>query len=585
MKIWLKMTLLFTVLQVIVTILIGGTVLYVVRNTVVEMVEQESRAMLSAITETVAMCEDQGDSFRMVEQYILNRQIGENGFYFVLDRSGKYLVHPNPSVKGENWAGQEDFIDYILANYREGPEKRFARYVSPKTGQWKQVYFQFIPENGWIVCSSAWEHEMYAPIKSIAIVLGGILIAALLISSLVIVRTSRHVGKALNRIAGSLERVGQGDLTVEVGVDRWSKETEVATQSLNEAVVVNMRNTIMGVKNSSIESKNIKNELTTAAEETGAALNEITANVKSIQNRIEHLMENIEGNTGSMEKISSNMGDISGQISEQSAMIEESTASINEMLSSVINVSGITTQRREATSKLADNTRTASSQLNEANRIFREGVASKIGSIQEAAESIQKIAAQTNLLAMNAAIEAAHAGDAGKGFAVVASEIRNLAENSSTSSKTISETIKSIVQNIERSGETFQEVESSFSNTVEESQQTVDAFQEIESSTLELTEGGKQILTAMTSLEETSNNIKERAEMINSDAQSVYTSEKEIKDLSFENTQGINEISIGISEVNDAMQLVNELNIQLGKIVDDIEAGIKIFRTEKSEES
>jgi methyl-accepting chemotaxis protein len=581
-KIWLKMTLIFSILQVLVILTIGAVVVLAVRTTVMGMVEKESRAMLAAISETVEICGNEAGTRQVLEKYILNRKLGESGFYFVLNTEGTYLIHPKPAVKGANWKGKEKFVDYILAHYRGTAEERFVRYVSPETGRWKQVHFTYLPEQDWILCSSAWEHEMYAGITTVGIYLLVILAAVLLVTVLVTVRLSLHVGNAFRTIAYALEKVGKGDLTVKVDVDTWSRETALASRSLNDAVLVNMREAIRRVKHSSLESTHVKNELTTAAEETGAALNQIAANIHSIQERIARLLENISSNTELVDKVSLSMEDISNQIEEQGSMVEQSNASLNEMLSSVIHMSSITGQRRDATIKLAENLKDSSSRLIEANRIFSEGVASQIGSIQEAAEAIQKIAAQTNLLAMNAAIEAAHAGESGRGFAVVAEEIRKLAENSSGSSRRISETIRSVVAHIGTSGQTFRDIQTSFAATVEESRQTVEAFQEIDSGTRELSEGGKQILSAMTVLEETSSRIKEHVKNITENIHVVNRSEKQIHDLSTENTQGIKEISIGIREVNEAMHLVNDLNVQLSGIVEEIEAGTRIFVTEET---
>jgi methyl-accepting chemotaxis protein len=121
---------------------------------------------------------------------------------------------------------------------------------------------------------------------------------------------------------------------------------------------------------------------------------------------------------------------------------------------------------------------------------------------------INSIAGSTNLLSMNAAIEAAHAGQAGRGFAVVADEIRKLADTSGKNSKEIERKIKDMISAINKAMTESTSTKSSFTEIREEISNVMGAFEEIQLATGELAEGGQQILTALTTLGELSTNVR-----------------------------------------------------------------------------
>ncbi|NBB89686.1 MAG: HAMP domain-containing protein [Spirochaetes bacterium] len=391
---------------------------------------------------------------------------------------------------------------------------------------------------------------------------------------------SRRVTVPIRRTAAGLSEIseGAGDLTRRLPAAR-SDEIGTLARAFN-AFAEKLNSIVVGIKGSTASAEKVGNNLSVAAEQTTSAMEQIAANVASMRDRFATLEQTIDSNAGAVGSITTSIEGVVNQITEQTAMVEESTASVNEMLSSLESVAANTSDRRRRTTQLSETSRAASTQLRDANRMFSEGVSAKVDSIREAADAIQDVAAQTNLLAMNAAIEAAHAGEAGKGFAVVADEIRKLAENTSESSARIAATVKDVVASIQQTGAAVTSAEREFGTVIEETEHTVETFSEIESSTAELSEAGREILSAMTSLQTTTNDIRDRATAVDTEIRGIQDSENEIRSIATESAGGIREVTTGIDEVNTAMRRVSELVEELGQLVDRINKGVGAFRTE-----
>ncbi|MBN2510136.1 MAG: HAMP domain-containing protein, partial [Spirochaetales bacterium] len=313
----------------------------------------------------------------------------------------------------------------------------------------------------------------------------------------------RHIvgtGKALATISQ-----GDADLTVSIPV-RTSDEIGDLNKSFN-AFVGRMREWISQIKDVIGQSGDVSVNVSQATEETTSAIEEINAILKSVGTEAEMLDQNIAQSVASIEQMDAGIEAINAQINDQAAMVEESTAAITQMITSLGSVGTITRTKQQATKDLITKADAGRNQIEDTATVFQK-VVGYIDSIQEMVNAINAIATQTNLLSMNAAIEAAHAGDAGRGFAVVAEEIRKLAETAAESSSSITALIANITETVSRTEDSVHKTASVFDEINTEIADTVNAFAEIDQSIRELNTGGEQVLKASQQINTVTANIR-----------------------------------------------------------------------------
>jgi methyl-accepting chemotaxis protein len=193
---------------------------------------------------------------------------------------------------------------------------------------------------------------------------------------------------------------------------------------------------------------------------------------------------------------------------------------------------------------------------------------------------MENIASQTNLLSMNAAIEAAHAGEAGKGFAVVADEIRKLAESSGAQSKTISTVLKKIAESIKKITVSTDNVLTKF-GAIDTGVNTVsDQETNIRNAMEEQGEGSKQILQSAGSLNELTLQVKSGSEEMLNGSQEVMNESRNLERVTQEITGGMNEMASGADQVNIAVHNVNDLTNRTREGINSLLKEVSRFKVE-----
>ncbi len=431
----------------------------------------------------------------------------------------------------------------------------------------------------WTVMVVTTEATILAPVRAMTRFAVIIAVGAAVLAAIIVFVILHNITKSLVNVTETLKDIseGEGDLTRSIASNAKDEIGDLARYFNN--TLDKIKNMIIVIKQKSATLSEIGNDLATNMTETASAINEITANIQSIKSRVINQSASVTETNATMEQITININKLNGHVETQAASVSGASSAIEEMLANIDSV----------TQTLVKNAANVTN-LTEASDVGRNGLRDVSSDIQEIAREseglleinsvMQNIASQTNLLSMNAAIEAAHAGEAGKGFAVVADEIRKLAESSGDQSKIISAVLKKIKTAIDKITVSTENVLTKFEAIDSGIRVVAEQQENIRNAMEEQSQGSKLILEAVGGVNEVTQLVKGGSEEMLEGSTEVIRESKNLESVTYEITGGMDEMASGAEQINSAVTQINEITSKNRENIDQLVMEVSRFKVD-----
>ncbi len=350
------------------------------------------------------------------------------------------------------------------------------------------------------------------------------------------------------------QKSSEGDLTLRIPVT--GKDELANFARTHNVFIARIHRIIFKLKNVIERSNSLGTDLASSAVEMSASIEEITSTTHAMAQREKTLSGFIHTSRKEVGEISSAVRDISGMIQHQAACVSQSSAAIEQTIASIASVSRLSEGKKSLITNLDSLSHEGESSMSRS-LDFMTRITQSLDVIQDMITVINAVASQTNLLAMNAAIEAAHAGEHGKGFAVVADEIRKLAETTASNARDIGNNLGEIMQGITESTELTRKTDGAIKSLTGGIREVSDSFIEIIAGLNEMAQGTGEITGALTELQTITERIREESERIEGRTVEIDQSMGHVSDLSEESSQAMQEFNTGVEEIRKATEFIS----------------------------
>jgi methyl-accepting chemotaxis protein len=407
----------------------------------------------------------------------------------------------------------------------------------------------------------------------IGLVVGVSFVLGILIALLI----ARVISGPLNYTQQAVDGISGGNLSRLIKIKTGVKEIKSLGNSIDKGLIPKISGIIKEIFNSVEVSGNINKILQNYSRDSEGISIRINEDVVRIDSEMQSLDSQISEVASAVTQILATIEHLVTSITGQSTAVAQTSAAIEEMTASINSISRIAVEKSDSTNTLIGIVNSGRDKVAISNEQIKD-ISSDVDNMMSIIGVINSIAAQTNLLAMNAAIEAAHAGEYGKGFAVVADEIRKLAESTASNAKVVSNSLQGAVNKMGSVLTAGGESEKAFKNVAEEVTNFINAFTEITQSTNEVSEGNKEILNAIASLMQISHETSDGSSEIKTSAEDINNSVNTIHESSESVADEVSNVKIRVAEISSSQESIIETLNWSSDNIGNIEENVKYFQ-------
>jgi len=377
---------------------------------------------------------------------------------------------------------------------------------------------------------------------------------------------SRPIGKTLK----SLRPLAQGELTAEIPVFRKDELGDV-NRGINQ-LMGNLKGLLTSLWANMEELARIDRRIESSLESTNSSVQQIENNVNDTEGEMNKQLQQVQDTGTVLQEMHRQVDLLKEDILEQSSSVEQSATAVEQMLASVSSIRQVTGKAREAVHFLVSDSEEGKGKILHV-RSQAKKVTENSGALMEANKILSAIAAQTNLLAMNAAIEAAHAGGAGRGFAVVADEIRKLAEKASVQSKEMASKLKEIKTVIDQVDDSSQEAGSSFDRIHDRVEGVNAIVGQIQQAMDEQSAGSEDIQSAMNVLRQLTVKVQDKSQVLFLGNRRVEQTFDQVQEGSYQVKESLSQVAMRTHEITKAVDSVasqmQTSRVQLDRVIQE----------------